>query len=181
MFKPSAAKLSIGSLDDPRVSVDAHYNPKELQFQRNVPWSPHPLANKNGGDQLEVEFTGAQPRTMELEMLFDGFESGTSVQGCIDVIETLAAVRKADGDADERRPHYCVVAWGDGGVKPLRCVIESVTVKYTMFDRMGTPLRAVANVKVREAHLSGQDVDGNDRRQAQARAQRAAERDDRDR
>jgi hypothetical protein len=177
MFKPSAAKLSIGSLDDPRVSIDAHYNPKELQFSRNVPWSPHQLANKNGGDQLEVEFTGAQPRSMDLELLFDGFETRTSVQSCIDVIETLAAVRNPEGDADERRPHYCVVAWGDGGVPPLRCVIESVTVKYTMFDRVGTPLRAVANVKVREAHLSGRDVDGVDRTQARARRQRMEERD----
>jgi hypothetical protein len=177
MFKPSTAKLSIGSLDNPDLSIDAHYNPKELSFSRTVPWSPHPLANKNGGDQLEVEFTGAQPRTMELELLFDGYESGTSVQECIDVIETLASVRKAEGEADERRPHYCVVAWGDGGVKPLRCVIESVTVKYTMFDRTGTPLRAIANVKVREAHLNGRDVDGTDRSQAQGRRQRMEERD----
>jgi hypothetical protein len=52
-----------------------------------------------------------------------------------------------------------------------------VTVKYTMFDRIGTPLRAVANVKVREAHLRAQDVDGNDRTQAQGRRQRMADRD----
>jgi hypothetical protein len=177
MFKPSTAKLSIGSLDDPGLSIDAHYNPKELSFSRTVPWSPHPLANKNGGDQLEVEFTGAQPRTMELELLFDGYESGTSVQECIDVIETLASVRKAEGEADERRPHYCVVAWGDGGLKRLRCVIESVTVKYTMFDRMGTPLRAFANVKVREAHLRAHDVEGADEAQTAALRQRMATRD----
>ena len=30
-------------------------------------------------------------------MLFDGYESGTSVQDCIDIIETLAAVRKPGG------------------------------------------------------------------------------------
>jgi hypothetical protein len=177
MFKPSPAKLSIGSLDNPDLSIDAHYNPKELSFSRSVPWSPHPLANKNGGDQLEVEFTGAQPRTMDLELLFDGYESATSVQDCIDVIETLASVRKAEGEADERRPHYCVVAWGDGGLKRLRCVIESVTVKYTMFDRIGTPLRAVANVKVREAHLSAQDVEGADQAQMKALRQRMAKLD----
>jgi hypothetical protein len=177
MFKPSTAKLSIGSLDNPDLSVDAHYNPKELQFQRNVPWSPHALANKNGGHQLEVEFTGAQPRTMDLEMLFDGFETGTSIEEYVERIERLAAVRKPGGDADERRPHFCVVTWGDGGVKPLRCVIESVTVKYTMFDRVGTPLRAIANVKVREAYLNARDVEGADTRQARARRQREADRD----
>jgi hypothetical protein len=177
MFKPSIAKLSIGSLDNPDLAVDAHYNPKELAWQQSVPWKAHELASHGDGDQLEVEFTGAQPRTMDLEMLFDGYEDGASVEQCVAVIETLAAVRNPKGDADERRPHYCVVAWGDRGVKPLRCVIESVTVKYTMFDRVGTPLRAVVNIKVREAHLKGRDVEGNDRKQAAARKQRMADRD----
>jgi hypothetical protein len=177
MFKPSIAKLSIGSLDTPSLSVDAHYNPKELQFSRSVPWSPHPMADKSAGDQMEVEFTGAQPRTMELEMLFDGYESATSVQKCIDDIETLAAVRNPTGTTDERRPHYCVVAWGDGGLPPLRCVIENVSVRYTMFDRVGTPLRAMCNVKVREAHLKDRDFDAAERQQAKDRRQRMADRD----
>lgn len=177
MFKPSIAKLSIGSLDSPDLSVDAHYNPKELQWQQNVPWSPHQLANHADGDQLEVEFTGAQPRTMDLEMLFDGYEAGQSVEPSIQILSTLAAVRDPKGDADHRRPHYCVVSWGDGGVKPLRCVIESLTVKFTMFDRRGTPLRAVCNLKVREAHLQGRDLDGNETQQLRSARQRMADRD----
>ena len=36
----------------------------------------------------------------------------------------------------------------------MRCVIESVTTKITMFARDGAALRIVANVKVREARLS---------------------------
>ena len=72
---------------------------------------------------------------------------------------------------------YALGDLGDGGLKRLRCVIESVTVKYTMFDRLGTPLRAFANVKVREAHLQAQDVEGADRAQTNALKQRMAERD----
>jgi len=177
MFKPSAAKLSIGSLDDANLAVDAHYNPKELQWQQSVSWTPHPLANHAKGDQMEVEFTGAQPRTMDLEMLFDGYEKGESVEDLVGVIETLAAVRNPEGEADELRPHYCIVAWGDRGVKPMRCVIESVQVKYTMFDRAGTPLRAFVNVKVREAHLEGRNVDGIERKQTLGMKDRMATRD----
>jgi hypothetical protein len=36
-------------------------------------------------------------------------------------------------------------------MRPLRCVIESVATKYTMFDRQGTPVRATCTVKLREA------------------------------
>jgi hypothetical protein len=46
-----------------------------------------------------------------------------------------------------------------------------------MFDRMGTPLRAFANVKVREAHLKAHDVEGADEAQTAALRQRMAKRD----
>jgi hypothetical protein len=183
VFQRSIAKLSIGSLDDPSLSVDAHYNPKELGFSRNVPWSTHQLAG-HGDDQLEVEFTGAQPRTMDLEMLFDCYEpnpdDARTIEQLVDVIETLATVREPHGDAAHRRPHFCVVTWGDQGVKPLRCVIESVAVKYTMLDRLGKPLRAMCNLKVREARLnSDADIEANNRAQQRAMRQRMAAREDR--
>ena len=177
MFKGSIAKLSIGSLDNPNLSVEAHYNPKELGYQRNVPWAAHPLAAKGAVDQLDVEFTGAQPRTMELEFFFDRFETNGSVKAQVDVLDELAAVREAGStDAEKRRPHFCVVTWGDQGVRPLRCVIESLSVKYTMLDRMGVPNRALCNVKVREAHLQG-DFKANERRQLAAMRDRMSVRD----
>jgi hypothetical protein len=183
MFTRSIAKLSIGSLDEPSLSVDAHYNPKELAFQRSVPWATHQLAGHDQ-DQLEVEFTGAQPRTMDLEMLFDCYEQQNTddprtIEQLVNVIETLAAVRDPSGDAAHRRPHFCVVTWGDQGVKPLRCVIESVAVKYTMLDRLGKPLRAICNLKVREARLRDTDVEANSRQQLAAMRQRMATREER--
>jgi hypothetical protein len=182
VFQRSIAKLSIGSLDDPSLSVDAHYNPKELSFQRSVPWATHQLAG-HGDDQLEVEFTGAQPRMMDLELMFDCYEQDgddpCTIEEIVEVIETLATVRDPSGDAAHRRPHFCIVTWGDKGVKPLRCVIESVAVKYTMLDRLGKPLRAVCNIKVREARIRDTDghVDANDREQLSAMRKRMAARE----
>jgi hypothetical protein len=49
------------------------------------------------------------------------------------------------------RPHLCVVAWGDKDLVNFRCVIESLAVKYTMFGTDGRMLRAVCNVKLKEA------------------------------
>lgn len=182
MFTRSIARLSIGSLDDASLSVDAHYNPKELQFQREVPWATHQLANHSEEDALAVEFTGSRPRMMELELLFDCYErtpqdDPRTIEQLVDVIETLATVRDPKADATHRRPHYCIVTWGDSGVKPLRCVIESVAVKYTMFDRLGTPLRAICNIKVREARLKDSDVEATNRAQTAAMRERMNERE----
>lgn len=162
MFTPAVAKLAIGSLDNTKLSIEAHYNPKELSYTRTVPWAAHELADKASKDQLEVEFTGAQPRSMEIELMFDGFETQETVQTQIEILDQLAEV-----DEDLRRPHFCIVTWGDRGIRPLRCVIESLAVKYTMVDRMGLPLRAMCNLKVRQAHLQG-DFDGNEREQMAA-------------
>ena len=37
-FKGATEKISIGSLDEPGISVKAQYNPKDLQVDLTVPW-----------------------------------------------------------------------------------------------------------------------------------------------
>src|SRR5664279_1799962 len=108
MFIPPGAKISIGSLDEPdnpAASVDAQYNPKELQIDKSVPWQKHNKANANG---LQLEFTGAEGRTMSIDLLFDGYEENASIQDSVAVLEKLATVREPNSSEDDmRRPHHC--------------------------------------------------------------------------
>jgi hypothetical protein len=160
-YTQKLSRLTIGSLDDIELTVSAHYNPKEIDWSRNVPWKPIGADNKPKKNEPmkqinDVEFTGGEGRSMSLELLFDGFEENRSVAGEIAILDQLARVRKGgSSDPDYRRPHQCVIVWGGTKEKEyipsMRCVIESITVKYTMFDVMGRPVRAVANVKLREA------------------------------
>jgi Contractile injection system tube protein/Phage P2 GpU len=151
-FIPPGAKISIGSLDEAGISVDAQYNPKELQIDKSVPWQKHNKANANG---LQLEFTGAEGRTMSIDLLFDGYEENASIQDSVAVLETLATVREPNSSEDEmRRPHHCVVVWGTvmgGGDNKFKCVIEQISTKYTMFSQGGIPLRATVTLKLKEA------------------------------
>lgn len=153
-FIPPGAKISIGSIDEPfpENSVSAQYNPKELQIDKSIPWQKHNKANANG---LQLEFTGAEGRTMSVELLFDGYEEKQSVQDKIATLEKLATVRQPNSKKDEmRRPHHCVVTWGTvmgGGDNKFRCVIEQISTKYTMFSPGGIPLRATVTLKLKEA------------------------------
>jgi len=173
-FSNTLAKLAIGSLDDTRLSVEAHYNPKELALQLPVGWtSKNP--QKTGFD---MQYDGSQPKTMELEMMFDAYEQDASVtvQDQLDALEQLASPRDPDSTiAEMLRPHYCVVTWGEKGVHPLRCVIMSVATKVTMFAKDGTPRRAVANVKVQEVRFQKDDEEHESgyRTQVRAAARRA--------
>lgn len=151
-FIPPGAKISIGSLDEAGISVDAQYNPKELQIDKSVPWQKHNKANANG---LQLEFTGAEGRTMSIDLLFDGYEENASIQDSVAVLEKLATVREPNSSEDDmRRPHHCVVVWGmvmGGGDNKFKCVIEQISTKYTMFSQDGIPLRATVTLKLKEA------------------------------
>lgn len=168
-FTSPPNKLTIGSLEDETLTVQAQFNPKEVQLDRQVPWGEHnvrdnrPVRWRGDTNEHDAEYTGAPGRTLTLELLFDHYEledtpaKPRSVEPILDALDEMACVTDPSGDDDDRRPHHCVVTWGAGsgmqGLRPFRCVIESISSKLTMFDRDGTPVRATATVKLREAHV----------------------------
>jgi hypothetical protein len=127
------------------VTVEVQFNPKEISIDKSVPW--HRQKTKGPGD---LEFTAAEPKTMSCELLFDGFESGAHIQDEIDKLQRLS-----DIDTGLKRPPKVKVLWGAEGapgmIPKFEAVIESISVKYTMFDGNGMPLRATVHVRFKEA------------------------------
>lgn len=160
------AKLSIHSLDetDDKYTLEVQFNPKELQVDKAVQWSAHKTSK---ADAPILEFTGADGRSMSLELVFDGYESNTDVEAAyVSKLVALATVRDSSSkqsDPKKQRPHLVGVTWGgsiagstgasskDSKVREFRGVIESVNTKYTMFSPEGVPLRATVNVKFKQA------------------------------
>lgn len=148
----ASGRISIASLDDD-TSVTAQYNPKELQVDKSVPWSKVNQANNANTQGIHLEFTGAEGREITVELLFDGYETGSSIAGQVAALETLSSVWKPNSKKEnERRPHRCVAKWGST-LPAFRCVIESLSTKYTMFSPDGVPLRATCTVKLKEADV----------------------------
>ena len=146
------AKIVIGSLDDVGKGVEAQYNPRELTIEKSVPWTSHKATKQ---DDHDLEFTGASPRTLGLELTFDGVETGLSVEQAVLDLAELATVRNPKAtDEDHLRPHLVVAVWGDKLTR-FQGVIESLTTKYTMFLADGTPVRATCTVKIKEARKPG--------------------------
>lgn len=178
-FTKATERLHIGPVVSDHVpkwagtDIAADYNPKELQVDKTVPWSKHSYSNKNGDTakndrgNLHLEFTGAEGRTMSIEMMFDGYENkgtcsnGLSVAKNIEQLELLTNVMHPNSDKEEeRRPPLCLIAWGANGLPTFKCVIESMSTKYTMFSPTGVPLRATVTLKLKEADtLSTKDAE----------------------
>jgi len=96
------------------------------------------------------------PKELSVELLFDAVEGGSrsvDVAKSVKDLETLASViEPGSAQEDRRRPHRCVCTWGTT-LDSFRCVIESLSTKYTMFDAKGAPLRATCTVKLKEADV----------------------------
>nr|MBA3453812.1 hypothetical protein [Deltaproteobacteria bacterium] len=106
---------------------------------------------------MVLEFTGAEGRSMSIELLFDGYEESDPKRS-VDVAEQVGKLEKmarvidpTSDDEKKRRPHHCTISWGDRGLPRFDCVIESLSTKYTMFSTEGKPLRATCTVKLKEA------------------------------
>ena len=150
-------KLHFGSLDVPTLTVVAQYNPNQVQIDKAVQWKKPERLPGSHPDVLkddEVELTTAPTRSMNLELLFDGFEEHRTVQPEIDTLELMSSVREPGSkEAHLRRAHHCVVAWGGvDGARRFRCVIESLSTKVTMFSPAGLPLRATCTLKLQEVN-----------------------------
>jgi len=156
---PKDGVVTIVSKDD-GTNVTAQYNPKELQVDKNVPWNKPSQTNKSNGTGITLEYAGAEGRSLTLELLFDGYEQKTSVKPEVDKLNQLASVwQPGEKNEEKRRPHFCKLKWGKT-LEDFMCVIEQLSVKYTMFSEAGDPLRATCTVKFKEADsVTGKKAD----------------------
>ncbi len=125
------------------------YNPKELALDQNVKWSEH----DGGRAHKELEYTGAPaPMTLSCELFCDLYEERGNVD--LDFVEPLLELTRPVYRREEGapRPPVCIFLWGKG-FRRFQCVVESVSVKYTMFLADGTPCRATATPKMKHAPL----------------------------
>jgi hypothetical protein len=129
-----------------RIVVEAQFSPKEIEIDKAVPWQVQ--AKKGPAD---LEFNAGEPMTMDVELLFDGFESASPIQSEIDKLHALS-----DIDATLKRPPKVKVVWGQEGAEgmmpPFQAVIAALSVKYVMFGANGVPLRATVRLKFKEAN-----------------------------
>ena len=129
------------------VTVEAQFNPKEISISKSVPWQQQKTVGPG-----DLEFSSANPQTMSCELLFDGFESGVLIQVEIEKLQRLSNI-----DPVIRRPPKVKVVWGTEGapgmIPKFEAVVESVFIRYTMFDGNGKPLRATVKMGFKQARM----------------------------
>jgi hypothetical protein len=127
--------------------VQCHFNPNEFTVKRQNKWESK---GKSGGAVADVTFGGIQPRTLDMTLIFDSYDSQTDVTDDVDKLLSLMDVPSGGSTTSGRgsRPPHVQFGWGD--FRSFRAVITQVSQKFTLFKDDGTPLRATLQVTMQE-------------------------------
>jgi hypothetical protein len=133
----SLVKAKINNLDT-GDEFDVCFNPREYTFSKVAPWSEH---NIQGLDSPLYEWTSGAAMRLNVELFFDAYElegAARDVRQWTDKLEVSQLV-----NPDKHRPPHLLFIWGKK--LKFKCILQSLSIRFTMFLDDGTPVRAVAN------------------------------------
>ena len=130
------------------------FNPKEYTVSKTVQWEPHKVP---GLDTPEQEFTSGNPAVLSVELFFDSYEEKKDINK-VDGANPEAIMNLALRDPDKHRPPLVIFQWGTFKFKG---VVESLTLRYTMFLPDGKPCRATANLSIKQAETAKERLEKN--------------------
>ena len=145
----------VPALADPESGI-VNFMPRGNGNPAVPPPFQHVRIDGQGGNAPTLEFTSGEPYRLQVELFFDGYEEKTDVREYTDKIEKLAMV-----NPEKHRPPTCLINWGAGLV--FKCVLESFTLRFTLFLDDGTPVRAVMNCTFKEYAPAQDQLKGNPR------------------
>jgi nucleoid-associated protein YgaU len=151
--KPGNGADALGAA---REAIAFQFNPKELALTKSAKWERRPA--RNAGTAGPVEFSGAEPSKLSLEMFFDEVESrdGSVVSNVERLLSCCVPTEQSRGKK-RALPPLVVFHWGK--VVSFPAFVTQVSAKYTLFASDGTPLRATCSVSLEElaGDLAGQN------------------------
>ena len=145
------ARPEKGSLEgiDTNVKIEFMFNPASYSIKKSNNWNPQKTKGKN---VAPLEFGGGGNREITLELFFDTYEKGTSIERYMKDLWKLMYIdeQKKDRDTQKGEPPKCRLQLGKW-LPDFVCVIASMSQDYNMFLADGTPVRATVKLSLKEA------------------------------
>lgn len=136
-----------GSAGGRRGALPFQFNPKEVTISKSAKWERKPA--KGASKAGPPEFTGSEPAKLTLEMFFDATAAQDgSVVKAVEVLMACCVPTPESIAAKKPSPPLVVLHWGSTASFPA--FITSVSVKLTLFNADGTPIRATCAVQLEE-------------------------------
>lgn len=140
--------------------VECMFNPKEYTFAKQNKWTEK---TAKGEVVPHLEYEGGAPASLKLQLLFDTLEdhspqgkSGVDVRiytrGLWDMMRAPESARNSQ--TGKGAPPYVRFQWGR--LWAFKAVIESLSQRFTLFAKDGTPLRALVDIGLKQIEDEGQ-------------------------
>lgn len=146
-------KLTITAFTKPDRSLfnqkgwpfEAMFNPTSYTRNYAITWGKRQGVNSSGA---QLEYSRSPPSELKFNLVLDG--TGVDTIGLLSFFSPSVQSRVQDFldityeyNGTMHEPNYLLVEWGSF---KERCRLSKVDVKYTLFDRDGTPLRAELDI-----------------------------------
>ena len=171
-FFTSLKKLT-AKLPKQFIPFPVMYNPESLKIKYA---SAYTELKNIGKDTSKLHFQYVKPDELEVDLFFDG--TGASVSNGLlgtNFLADIVSVADEGIDAilqpfiqlalfvnkEEHKPNYVWVIWG---AVQFKGIVQGIDVEYTMFDRIGRPVRA--KVKVSMASTVKNDKDDKNKKES---------------
>ncbi len=136
-----------GALDSEQGTFTVQFNPKEIKSDKAAKWE---ASKEQGSDGAAFEYQKGEPRTLVMDLFFD-----TSMDGRRNVEEEwvggllalTSPIASGAGGGEKEHPPVVVFNWGNF---EFTGIVDKISVQYLMFDTDGYPIRAKANVSMKE-------------------------------
>lgn len=128
--------------------VECMFRPKEYEFVKENQWDP---AKAVGRNMQPPKFKGGQPMNLELNLLFDTYEAKKDVRSLTKPLYDMMKVtdRRKDPRTKRSEPPHVEFRWGK--FWSFEGVIKSISQKFTLFLKDGTPARSTVKLTLMQA------------------------------
>lgn len=129
--------------------IDFLFNPAELTITKANSWA---APEKKGGNTPELRFQSGQPGTLTLSITLDTTDTGLDVTAhttkLLDLLKVDPSLKGSDKQRNKARPPWVEFHWGK--MSSFKAIVERLQVKFTYFAADGTPLRAKADLALKQ-------------------------------
>lgn len=129
--------------------VEFLFNPSELTISKSNSWQAPQAKGKNAP---ELRFQGGQSATLTMSVTFDTTREGADVttytSKLLHLMATDPSLPGSDKGRNSGRPPWVQFHWGK--LQSFKAILEKVQVRFTYFASDGTPLRAKADLSLKQ-------------------------------
>jgi nucleoid-associated protein YgaU len=146
-------KFEISYKDSSDVKQDFmfQYNPNKVDIVKEVEWAG---VDGNQKDVNEIQFASGKAKTLNItDVLFDTTMTGNQsvYTKFIHNLEFMTLVQEYTTSSGKKvkRPPYLTLSWGSSTYF-FECILKKLSYDFTMFDRLGVPIRANVSMEFEE-------------------------------